>query len=1027
MKTNFCSILCVSGRLPTALFFLAFGALFNAAALQAQVQSQGVGTIEGRIYNPASREYVPNAEVTLTGASQRVYSDDSGVFRFFDVPAGQAELTVFYSGYNTIRTSVNVVAVRTVECEISLTGGEAGTPDSKDDATVIMERFVVSAEREGDAKAIMEQRSALNIANSIATDVYGDIPDGNIGEFLKHMPGMDLETNLHGDIVAVRIGGLNPEYGAVTMDGMNIASANANDADVRAFNFEQFTIDSIESVEVSKTISANVPASAPAGTINLKPRRSFNRKGRQVVIQTSLTAGEGDWNLRKTYGPDDNLHFRVRPTVRLAYSDVFFKNRLGVVLTLNQSSIYSSSGYSTLYYNYLANDPDPLVASYFTLYSESRITDRLNASLSMDFKATRNLIFSLSLVTNRTTLNTTQRNVAFTSPGDGATGRAKLVPGDDPMTSFTTTGRGVNVAPALIHKEGEGYAVQPKFEWRLGRLLLDGRFSLSQSKSWYDPLSQLGSVRQQGSRLADGISYTAERSSPMKGDWKITQTGGPDISEATGFAGGGVGATSGNIIVDDGRRALTKMKTGDIQGKINTRWPVPIEWNIGVRVDQEEREYENTSDANVYAYTGPGSGRGALAEYNSPFEFNTKATGAKITSISGDNIFMPDLIGIGHLYLAHPEWFTNDLTLGRFENAYINSNRGMKETVWAGFLMGTAQIRRLTVRAGLRWEGTWTEAHEPDALTPQEVRDAGHPISAGKATTIEGLQYQFLSKPFRKRTANYDHLFPSMVLKYNIISNLDGQVGYARTIRRPAPNHIAGVWVIHDDDTGHSNPYITTGNIRLKPEEADSLAARVAYYFKPAGFFAVTLTQRDIRNLHETTWLTAEEFGNTDPLYEDYDFWTTSNVGSPIRIRGLELECRQSLAFILKGLRFRANYTRAYCADRVLLGISPHTINTGLSYARGRLSINVNTIWRDNTYTNNTSMTRWYRHRQTFDFDASIKLTRYLTLSVAGRNITSEPRILMGTTGTAPDPVITAARQYAVTLPVWSFSLKAVF
>ncbi|MDF9834208.1 iron complex outermembrane receptor protein [Ereboglobus sp. PH5-5] len=1025
MTTHFCSLLRAPGRLPAVFLFLFFGALLATAGPRAW--GRNTGTIEGRVYNPASKEYVPNAEISLAGSAQRIYSDDNGGFRFFDVPAGRAELTVFYSGYNTARASVNVIAGQTVECEISLINSEAGEPASKDGETVVLERFVVSAEREGDARAIMEQRRALNIANSVSTDAYGDIPDGNIGEFLKHMPGVDLETNLHGDIVAARIGGMSPEYGAVTIDGMSIASANANDADVRAFNFEQYTIDSVESIEVSKTISADVPASAPAGTINLKPRRSFNRKGRQVVIQTSFTAGEGDWDLRKTHGPDDDKHFKVRPTVRLAYSDVFFNRRLGVVLTLNQSSIYSSSGYTTLYYNYLATDPDPLVASHFTLYSEARITDRLNASLAMDFKATRNLTLSLSLITNRTTLNSTQRNVVFETPGSGASGRAKLTHGPDPMTSFSTTTGEIRVSPASVHKKGESYAVQPKFEWRLGRLQLDGRFSLSQSKSWYNPLSELGSVRQQGGRTVSGVSYAAERSSSMDGDWKVTQTGGPDISEATGYSGGGIGASQGNIIVDDGRRALTKMKTGDIQGKLTTRWPVPIEWKAGARVDQEEREYRNTSDANVYAYTGPGSGTGALAEYNSPFEFNTKATDAGITSISGNNIFMPNLIGIGKLYLEHPGWFTQDLTNSRFENAYVNSNRDMKETVWAGFLMGTAQIHRLTVRAGLRWEGTWTEAREPDALTAQEVRDAGYAISAGKATTIEGLQYQFLSRPFRTRKANYDHLFPSMVLKYNIASNLDAQVGYARTIRRPAPNHIAGTWIVRDDDTGHPNPYVTTGNINLKPEEADSLAARIAYYFKPSGFLALTLTQRDIRNLHETTWLTAEEFGNTDPIYEDYDFRTTSNVGSPIRIRGLELECRQSLGFLLKGLRFRANYTRTYSADRILLGISPNTINAGLSYSRGRLSLNINTTWRDDTYTNNTDGTRWYRHRQTVDFDASLKLTRYLTLSVAGRNITSEPRILMGTTGTAPSPVITAARQYAVTLPVWSFSLKAVF
>src|SRR5215212_1378297 len=59
-----------------------------AAALQAQ----GTGTIQGRVYNPATQQYVRNAEVRLEGTSQVTYTENDGSFTINNVPAGTAEI-----------------------------------------------------------------------------------------------------------------------------------------------------------------------------------------------------------------------------------------------------------------------------------------------------------------------------------------------------------------------------------------------------------------------------------------------------------------------------------------------------------------------------------------------------------------------------------------------------------------------------------------------------------------------------------------------------------------------------------------------------------------------------------------------------------------------------------------------------------------------------------------------------------------------------------------------------------------------
>ena len=73
-------------------------------------------------------------------------------------------------------------------------------------SVVKLDQFVVSSEREGNAKAIMEQRNSMNITNSVASDVFGDVAEGNVGEFLKHMPGIELDHARAEDVAGVAVG-----------------------------------------------------------------------------------------------------------------------------------------------------------------------------------------------------------------------------------------------------------------------------------------------------------------------------------------------------------------------------------------------------------------------------------------------------------------------------------------------------------------------------------------------------------------------------------------------------------------------------------------------------------------------------------------------------------------------------------------------------------------------------------------------------------------------------------------------------
>ena len=66
------------------------GLLFSTVAFAADAAT---GAIQGRVFNPATQEYVRNAEFAVTGTSLVAYSADDGSFTLTNVPAGEVTLT----------------------------------------------------------------------------------------------------------------------------------------------------------------------------------------------------------------------------------------------------------------------------------------------------------------------------------------------------------------------------------------------------------------------------------------------------------------------------------------------------------------------------------------------------------------------------------------------------------------------------------------------------------------------------------------------------------------------------------------------------------------------------------------------------------------------------------------------------------------------------------------------------------------------------------------------------------------------
>ncbi|MDO8540867.1 MAG: TonB-dependent receptor [Opitutaceae bacterium] len=1018
-------------------FALAVLTLAASPALPGQT-GVGTGTIRGRIFNPATGQYVRDAEIRIEGTERRTFSEEGGQFELANVPAGDARLVILFTGYNTVQATVGVPAGQVVARDFDLISSLAG-PGAGD--TIKMEALVVSTEREGNAKAIMAQRRNMNISTSVASDIFGDVSEGNVGEFLKFLPGVDVEYQ-DAETRGPRLGGLSPEYVGVTMDGARMASAdalgsyngfiNAPDAG-RSMGFEQLSISSIESIEISRTISADMDADSPAGNINMKTKRGFDRKGRRIDWQFSVTGVSDDFKWGKTTRPGDRENHLVRPSAKLDYSDVFMDRRLGASLSVSHSKVLveQQSVTHTLSRNTTAADPRPLVVTAVAFGDGPKFIDRDTVSLNLDFKASSRLVLAMTTMYNTFSGATFSRSLSFTAANANANvnnGRMHVL--GDGLTEIRTDGLAVNNVRAVNIGGGQNFDKKtktltfiPKFEYTLNRLLVDGGLTYSKSHNDYQSLPD--SIRTHTTDTLTGIDFRATRSDMNSAKWTIVQTAGPDWADLGNYR-------NPRLQSNEDRGEIVKV----YEASINARYTLPLErptfLKIGAKLNEQYRNSYNRNGADQYSYIGPGGNlvaadgtitpTGSFANFVSP-RLEAGRRGPEIALNIPNMPRHPNRQELATAFMAHPEWFRYTATPAQYYDAFYGSHRDFKQAVPAVFGMANTRLGKWQFQAGLRWEKSETTSKQYDPVPAPEVLARGYTIATNRrATTREGIDFQFGSRPRVKRVGDYDNLFPSFSAKYSITSNLQAQFGYSHAISRPPVSALAGVWTIND-----VNLVVNAPNTNLKPETSNNYVARLAYYFEPVASITLLVQQNEITDIRETFRFTADEFGfGDDPAYEGYEFVSTLNGDRLFRYRNLELGYNQQLSFLpgpFRGTNVSLSYSRSY-ANLRRPGLIPHKVSGSVAWNYWRVNLRLSGIWQDDAQWTST-VGRFQRHNVKFDLNGGFRLSPRTSLFVQGRNILNEPRTQYDPNpGTDLPPVLQGMFNYGVS---WVFGVKGNF
>ncbi|MGY0611260.1 MULTISPECIES: TonB-dependent receptor domain-containing protein [unclassified Luteimonas] len=907
-------------------------------------ESVGTGTVLGRVLDPATGEYLRNARIRLDGR-QVTTSGDRGEFRITDVPTGGHVISVEFTGFSPDEQQVEVRAGETSEPVFEM----FSSISTAQDATQLDTVQVVGA-REGDARAIMEQRASMNITNTLSADSFGEIGDGNVGEFLKYMPGVDFDVVADDAPRNISLRGLPAKYTGVTVNGVRLSGIDANSSSSRTFSFEQIALAGVDSINIYKTTSADMDANAPAGTIDIRTRKAFDRKGRNITLKLGLTTHSNLWDSYDSGPIEGGYDKKFLPVSELGFSDVFLDGRLGVAAGISSTTNLVEQEQVTAGRNYVptAASPHAYAVPSISANNYGREYNRRVAQVGLDFKATDQLILSFMGSVSRGDIEPNIINPALTTHA-----RSRGVIGD-PSLDFTTlaapTANTLNVNHTYNYKVGYTRNFIPSFEFNSENFKLDGNLFSSRSNSRYDA-GKMGQVADLLNPVTSRGNFSASRDSWMTQDWDIQQLDGSDWSDPDSFAlGNWEGSTRPAVRTNSGSSAELDHRGGALNFTFyQDIGDVPVTWKTGFKATRADYGFDNNSDALHWTYNGPLSNAEFLRAVQSGNQFSAGDTGMHISTLGGGHVYVHSLTKIYQMMKDNPDEWTHAITPDKWYNAYVANVREIEESVSSLYFMGTAEFTgKLTGQAGLRWEKTGTSSFDFDPLSPEEVIAAGYDVSpgSGRATTIDGLEYQYLTRPKVERKGDYDQFFPSASIKYSVTDSFDVVAGYSKTIQRPEVGDLAGVWSI--DYESEDGVVLNAPNQNLSPEISDNFSIRAVKYFEPVGLLSVNYFRNKIDGLINEVTLSPEDFGyiGNDPV----DLVVTkTNLDDSIEIDGYEFEFNHAMDYLpgmLQGLTVRASYTHTN-SDFVLPRVATQVASVGLAWRHGRGRLNLNTVWSD--------------------------------------------------------------------------------
>lgn len=236
-------------------------------------EAQSQRDIRGRVIDADNGQHISVVEVRLTGTRHATTTDAQGSFRFHNVAEGVYSIVFSHLGYET----------QTMEFVHSIAKKDILLV-TMNPLSYALEAVTVVGVLKGQASALSRQKQAESIRNIVSQEQMERFPDYSVAESIRRIPGISTDYR-RGEASDIMLRGLPSSFHTVTIDGQRLAST---DATSRISDVSIINTDMIATLEVIKSITADMDADATSGSVNLISKKPV---GDEPLFHVNIAGG----------------------------------------------------------------------------------------------------------------------------------------------------------------------------------------------------------------------------------------------------------------------------------------------------------------------------------------------------------------------------------------------------------------------------------------------------------------------------------------------------------------------------------------------------------------------------------------------------------------------------------------------------------------------------------------------------------------------------------------------------------------
>ena len=861
---------------------------FSAQVALAQNEK---GSVTGHVSDP-SGGILQGAQISLQPGGISVASNQQGGYFINNLAPGSYTIAVNYVGFATFIMTVDIKA------------GQTTTADVKMGVASQSQQILVTAESvSGEAEAINREKTADNVLQVMSSEVIMSLPNANIADAVGRLPSVTLERD-EGEGKYIQVRSLEPRLTNATIDGVSVPSPEPG---VREIKFDAMPADLVESVEVNKTLQANMDGDGIGGSVNIVTKTAGERPTIDVFGSGGTTPIMGNRNLVETGGTIGNRFGEDKRWGVLVGGSYDWNGRgINDIEPVPDIATFAD-GSSTRYFD--TQD----IRDYQYKRSRWGLTGSADYKLGEGSDIYVRGIYSSFRDFGDKWVYTLTDNTPLYNPPQYPSGIQLL---NSNGCSIDNTGNETCGAGTPHYSESNRVPI-----FNIGSLLLGGKHVLATTWiSWDVSVSrseQIHSGGDDGVDFATNATYSNLYPNGSSCQFSPTLTTRQYIPQWTPICFTEA-YSPGNYDLEDINTSFGKSPQLNLQftGAIGKRYHIGSHLST-IEIGGKFRNAHKFDDSYTPTYTPNGSlpmtqflGRFTNTNYYSGnYKFGQTTDWSKLIN-----------------YLnANPSAFTLDPT-----TVGVNpGNFDLVEKVSAGYVMDTIDFSKVRVVAGVRFEGT-------NLFTSTPAFDQNNAFIGN--TTMNG---------------SYLNVLPSASIRYDFGHDTDIRVVYSRALSRPDPQDIAQALSVTLNQTPMSASF---GNPNLKAETANNYDVLVEHYLNSVGIIQGGFFYKQ---LYDPIVTQSELRQNYTPVPNDSHYpvgeWMVSqpiNAGSGW-LAGVEFAYLQhftSLPGLFGALGLSANYSWTDSAASGLPGRSdsprllrqaPNTWNISPTFDHGRLAIRV--------------------------------------------------------------------------------------